>query len=110
MPLVTASPVEAASSAAAGSARRRRGGPRVTHETHQPMPLDILASLDQLPCAVFPGHPGHYGLYAAAGGNARDVVAHAGCPATMAIRNEDRDVLRRGLARSVSRILGDESR
>lgn len=110
MPIGTASPIEAASSAGAGSARRRRAAPRVIHETHQPIPLDILASLEQVPCDVFLGSPGRYVLYAAAGSDARDVVAHAAAGAELAIRNEDRDVLRRGLARSVSRILGDETR
>ena len=94
--------------------RHRRGAPpraiRQTDPTHQPIPLDILASLEVLPCDVFLGYAGRYVLYAATGGDARDVVAHAGGNAELAIRVEDRDVLRRGLSRSVGRILGDESR
>ena len=110
MPTVSARPLDVVPSAAGAGTSRRRSGRPVIQDTHQPIPHDVLASLGQLPCDVFLGYPGHYVLYAASGGNARDVVAHAGCQATLAIRNEDRDVLRRGLARSVGRILSDESR
>ncbi len=93
------------------AARRRRGVPSaLIRDTHQEIPPDILASLDELPCDVFLDHDGRYVLYAAAGAVARDVVAHVGNPVALAIRTEDRDALRRGLARSVGRILADESR
>jgi len=74
------------------------------------IPRDILTSLDRLPCDLFLNHDGRHVLYAVAGGEVRDVLRYAGSDAELEIRTEDRDVLRRGLSRSVTNILDDQAR
>lgn len=80
----------------------------MARRTHQPVASDILASVGPLLCDLFLNHNGRYVLYAAAGAESADVVKRAGTNLALAIRSEDRDVLRRSLSRSVTRILNDD--
>ncbi len=109
--MITAGPNRAADSAQPGASSlvARNGRPvPPPRRSHQPVGQDILASVGPLPCDVFLDHNGRYVLYAAAGGESAEVVKRAGMNLTLAIRSEDRDILRRSLARSVTRILNDE--
>jgi len=77
--------------------------------SHQAVASDLLTAIGQLPCDLFLEHDGRYVLYAMAGADAFDVARRATAELALAIRSEDRDVLRRSLSRSVTRILGDAS-
>lgn len=87
----------------------RTGRPRLARRTHQPIDGDILESLGRLPCDVFLDQHGRYVLYASAGSDALDVVRRAAKEIAFAVRSEDRDVLRRSLSRSITRMLDDET-
>lgn len=86
----------------------RPNRPAPARRSHQLIAGDILSSVGQLPCDVFLAHDGRYVLYASAGSDAFDVVKRAAREIALAVRSEDREVLRRSLSRSVARILEDD--
>ncbi len=69
---------------------------------------EVLATVGDLPCDVFLVRRGRPVLYAARGAEAEDVIARNRRGLALAVRTEDRDLLRRGLSRSVPRILSNQ--